>query len=126
MAGTAERQALKKAALLALEESRAALGGEMLRVRAEWDPRKLVRRTAEKHKIALAVGAVILGVGVTRFFMTPRNGRGRGSSLGGKLAGLAATTLWSAFHEPVLDFAKTHFASYLGRRHPSPETEKPE
>lgn len=124
MARTAEREALKKAALLALGESRAALGGQVLRVRTEWDPRKLVRRTAERHKIALAVGAALLGLALTRFFTAPRGERGRGATLGGRLTGLAGSALWSVFHEPVLDFAKTHFASYLGRRHPSPETEK--
>jgi hypothetical protein len=128
MVGTAERQALKKAALLALDESRGALGGEVLRVRTEWEPGEIVRRTVEKHKIALAVGAALIGLGVTRFFTMPRKQRTPGSptSMSGRLTGLAATTLWSVFHEPVLDFAKSCFASYLGRRHPSPESEKPE
>ncbi len=126
MVGTAERQALKKAALLALEESRGAMGGEIARVRAEWSPRELVRQTVGKHKVALAVAAALVGLGVTRLFTAPRNGKGWGASLRGSLASLAATSLWSVFREPALDFAKAHFTSYLGRQHQSPEPDKPE
>ena len=124
MVGTAERQTLKKAALLALHQSRGAMGAEVLRVRTEWNPRQLVRQSVEKHKIALALGAALIGLGATRFFTRPRTGTG--SSLRGRLAGLAATALWSVFQEPVLDFAKTHFTSYLGRLHQSPDPDKPE
>ena len=126
MVGTTERQALKKAALLALDESRGALGGEVLRVRTEWSPRELLRQSVEKHKIALIAAAAVAGLAATRFFMMPRKERGWGSSVRGKLAGLAATTLWSVFHEPVLDFAKTHYATYFGKSPQSPNPDKPE
>jgi hypothetical protein len=126
MVGTAERKALKKAALLALDESRFALGGEVRRVRAQWDPRELVRQTVKKHKIALTIAAALAGLGVTRFFMMPRKEKGVGSALRGNLASLAATTLWSVFREPALDFARTHFTSYFGRQQASPDPEQPE
>lgn len=126
MVGTAERQALKRAALLALDESRGALSSEIRRVRTRWNPRQLMRRGMERHKIALAVTAALVGLGVTRLFMMPRKERGSGSSLRGKITGLAVTALWSIFQEPLLDFAKSHFASYLDKHHQSPNPDKPE
>lgn len=124
MAGAIERQTLKSAAIQALGESRVVLGGELSRVRTEWSPRLLLRHSVEKHKIALLVAATIIGLGATRFFLMPRKERAAGSSIRGKLAGLAATTLWSLFQEPVLNFARTHFASYIGDHHQSPEQDK--
>ncbi len=110
----------------ALGESRVVLGGELLRVRTEWSPRKLLLHSVEKHKIALMVTAAFIGLGATRIFLMPRKEKTAGSSLRGKLTGLAATTLWSFFQEPVLNFAKTHFASYLGSQHQSPDQDKSE
>jgi hypothetical protein len=122
MAGAIERQTLKRAALLALEESRRELGGEILRVRRAWNPRAFVRQSLARHKIALAVAAALLGLGVWRFFMAPRRTPakgGWGASLRGKLAGFAATSLWSVFQAPIMDFAKSQFASYLDKHHQS-------
>ncbi|HEY2573135.1 MAG TPA: hypothetical protein VGH65_03665 [Verrucomicrobiaceae bacterium] len=123
-----ERQTLKRAALLALEESRRELGGEILRMRRAWNPRAFVRQSLARHKIALAVAAGLLGLAAYRFFTAPRRGagpeKGWGGGLRGKLAGLAATSLWSVFHEPILDFAKTQFASYLDKHHQSPDSDK--
>lgn len=126
MAGAAERQALKLAALQALGDSRIALGGELLRVRREWSPGNLIWQSVDKHKIALMVVAALAGLGATRFFMTPRRENAGGGFFRGKLAGLAATTLWSIFQEPALEFARTHFASYFGGTRPSPDQEKTE
>src|SRR3954468_16729880 len=113
MAGAIERQTLKRAALLALEESRRELGGEILRVRRAWNPRAFVRQRLARHKIALAVAAGLLGFAAWRLFTIPPRNPGKGgwgASLRSKLAGLAATGLWSLFQAPIMDFAKTQFA----------------
>ncbi|MCE9518736.1 MAG: hypothetical protein K8R87_04130 [Verrucomicrobia bacterium] len=73
---------------------------------------------------ATEVTAELIGLGVTRLMMMPRKENTGGSTIRGKLAGLAATTLWSLFQEPVLHFAKTRFASYLGKQPPSPDQDK--
>ena len=126
MVGKAERQALKKAALLALDESRSSLGGEVSRMRLEWNPRELVRQSVEKHKFAIMAAAALAGLVATRYLLMPRKERGWRPSLRGKLTGLAATALWSLFHEPAMDFAKTRLASFLEKLHQSPRTDKPE
>ncbi len=126
MAGAIERQTLKRAALLALEESRRELGDEIVRVRRAWNPRAFVRQSLARHKIAFAVAATLLGLATYRFFSAPRPvpEKGWGASLRGRLSGLAATALWSVFHEPIMDFAKTQFASYLDKRHQTPDSDK--
>ncbi len=110
----------------ALGESRVVLGGELSRVRSEWSPGKLLWQSVEKHKMALMVAAAVIGLGVTRNFLMPRKERVGGVPMRGRLAGLAATALWSIFQEPMLNFAKTHFSSYLGGQSQPSDQDKTE
>lgn len=123
MAGTAERQALKKAAMLALDQSRTALGGELLRLRTEWSPRELVRHSFQKHRVAIVAGALLAGLVVTRFIMTPGRVRNVGATLRGRVMGLATAALWSALRKPLMDFAKSYFPAYFHHSNPSPADE---
>ena len=126
MAGTLERQALKRAAALALDDSRNALGRELTRVRTEWNPREMVRHSVERHKVALIVTAAVAGFIVVKLLM-PRGGeRPLKKSWTSRLTGLAATALWSAVGGPIKDMAKSHLASYFGnfQRPPNPPETK--
>lgn len=127
MAGTAERQALKRAAMLALDESRASLGGELSRLRVQWSPRELVRHSLAKHKVAVMIAAALASLVVVRFFMAPASGPGRQrgwqSLLGGKIGGFVTAALWAALRQPLMDFAKSRFPFYFPHPNPSPVDE---
>ena len=123
MAGTIERQALKRAAALALDDSRNALGRELTRVRTEWNPRELVKQSVARHKVALMVTAAVAGfIAVKLLIPRGSDGPARKRSWTGRLLGLATTALWS----PVTDFARVHLTNYLEkfRRHQNPPESK--
>ena len=115
MAGKSGRQALKRAALLALDDSRIALAREVSRVRVQYNPRELVRQSVSRHRYALMISAAVAGFAMMRLFMPSRGGGGGGrkASWRDRMTGLAATGLWSLVQEPVMNFAKTHLASYV-------------
>jgi hypothetical protein len=117
MAGKTERQRLKRAAALALDDSRTALGRELTRVRSEWNPRELVRQSVEKHKMALVATAAVVGFVAVRLLMPHNAHAPRKRSWTGRIIGLASTALWSAFHGPITDFARSHFGSYFEKIH---------
>lgn len=125
MAGTVERQALKRAAALALDDSRLALGRELTRVRTEWNPRELVKHSLEKHKVALMATAAVAGFIAVKLLMPRDPGRAKSRSWTGRLLGVASTAFLPLLRNPIVDYAKSHFASYLEkfqRQQPPPDS----
>lgn len=124
MAGSAEREALKQRALLALDDSRRALAGEMSRASVFLHPRQLFQDSLRRHRIAYAVGAAAAGFVALRLLLIPRSNKVRG-----RLAGMVGAALWPMVKGPVMEFATRYLSSYLPQVFPTaqpPEATVPE
>jgi len=108
MAGSAEREAIKQRALLALEDSRRALTGEMSRVSVLWHPKQFLQASVQKHRIAYIIGAALAGFVALRVLLMPRT-----RSTGGRLTGIMGALLWPLLRGPALQFAGRYLSSYL-------------
>jgi len=124
MAGAAEREAVKQRALIALEDARRALAGEMRHLRPYMHPRQLLKDSVRKHRLAYIIGAAAAGFVALRVLLMPRaqaspNGSG-GGSVRGRLVGLVGTALWPLVRGPVTQLALRYFTSYFPQFFPPP------
>ena len=124
MAGSTEREALKQRALLALDDSRRALAGEMSRASVFLHPRQLFQDSLRRHRIAYAVGAAAAGFVALRLLLIPRSNKVRG-----RLAGMVGAALWPMVIGPLMEMATRNLSSNLPQIFPTaqpPEATVPE
>ena len=92
MAGAAEREAVKQRALIALEDARRALAGEMTHFRPYMHPGQLLKDSVRKHRIAYILGAAAAGFVALRVLLAPRAAAAQ--STRGRLTGILTAALW--------------------------------
>jgi hypothetical protein len=114
MAGPAEREALKQRALLALDDSRRALAGEMSRASVFLHPRQLFQDSLRKHRVVYLIGAAAAGFVALRLLLVPRSNKVRS-----RLAGMVGAALWPMVKGPVMEFATRYLSSYLPQIFPT-------
>jgi hypothetical protein len=126
MAGAAEREAVKQRTLIALEDARRALAGEMTHLRPYMHPRQLLKDSVRKHRIAYIIGAAAAGFVALRVLLMPRaqasNGSGGGRSIPGRLVGLMGAALWPLVRGPVTQIALRYLSNYLPQFFPPTPT----
>lgn len=108
MAGSAEREALKQRALLALADSRRALTGEVAKVSVLWHPRQFLQASVQKHRAAYILGAALAGFVALRLLLIPRS-----RSVRGRLVSMVGTALWPFLRGPALQLAGRYLGAYL-------------
>ncbi len=115
MAGTAQREILKRGAIQALEQSRTSMGGELSVMREQWSPRELMRQSVAKHKVALIIAAAAAaGIITVRIFSSGGEERTARPSQHW-LTGLLTSGLMAVVKKPLTDFAKDHLMNYLSK-----------
>jgi hypothetical protein len=129
MAGAAEREALKQRALLALEDSRRALSGEMQHLRPYMHPGQLLKANVRKHRIAYIIGAAAAGFVALRVLLAPRAASNAGTTKGsfsGRILGLLGAAAWPLVKGPVFQLATRYLQSYLPQFFPPTPPPTPE
>ncbi len=107
MARKADTQALKQQAILALDQSRAALSGRWAQAREQWNPRHFIHNSMEKHRVAVlgtALVAAVLGFIAVRSILPDReNSRDSFSKTARKrtLGSFLLNGLWGIGREPL-------------------------
>lgn len=125
MAGAAEREAVKQRALLALDEARRALAGEMTHFRPYMHPGQLLKDNVRKHRIAYILGAAVAGFVALRVLLAPR-AASNAQSTRGRLMGILTAALWPLVRGPVLQLATRYLSVYLQPFFPPTPTPTPE
>ncbi len=104
----ADKETLKRQALLTLAESRAELSIEVARLRDEWSPKNLILKSIEKHRAAYLTSAVLAGfAGTSWLFRSRKNNRDIEAKPAKKrtLANSLISGLWSVSRDPLIGLA---------------------
>ncbi len=110
MAGRADKKELRDQALANLAGARLSLHDDVARMRTQWSPKTLIQHSVERHKTAYIVGAVVVGLLVTKLLFSGGRENSRDSSVKTArkrtLASLMLAGLWSVARGPLMGIAQ--------------------
>jgi len=108
MGGKSDRQTLKREALLALGQARAALQLELHVTKEQWNPAAVIQQSMKKHRIAIMVGAGVVGLAAIKILMPAGENRRDTSPKSAKkrtLFSFLLAGIWGMAREPLIGLA---------------------
>jgi hypothetical protein len=133
MAGRADRETLKREALLSLEQSRGSLHTGVAAVREQLSPKALIQHSLEKHRTAIMVSAAVAGFLAVRLVLPGKQNR-RDTSVKSatkrSLSSFLLSGIWGMAREPLLGLAAQQLLpvvmQYVSHFQTPPQPRKPE
>lgn len=129
----ADKEILRRQALLALAESRTEISIEVSRLKEEWSPKNIVLRSIEKHRAAYLTSAVLAGfAGTSWIFRSRKNNRDMEPKSAKKrtLAHSLVSSLWNVARDPLIGLATQQVVplvlQQISKFQSPPKPERPE
>ena len=129
----ADKEILRRQALLALAESRTEISIEVSRLKEEWSPKNIVLRSIEKHRAAYITSAVLAGfAGTSWIFRSRKNNRDIEPKSAKKrtLAHSLVSSLWNVARDPLIGLATQQVVplvlQQISKFQSPPKPERPE
>lgn len=129
----ADKEILRRQALLALAESRTEISIEVSRLKEEWSPKNIVLRSIEKHRAAYITSAVLAGfAGTSWIFRSRKNNRDMEPKSAKKrtLAHSLVSGLWNVARDPLIGLATQQVVplvlQQISKFQSPPKPERPE
>lgn len=113
MARPSDPQTLKQQALLALDQSRAALSTQWARTQQQWNPGRLLHDGVEKYRFAVMLAAVMAGFAAFRWIIPSLTGQRDSPAKPARkrtFTSFLLNGLWGQWREPLLAMATQQFA----------------
>ena len=108
MAGLSDRQTLKREAILALDQARNAMHRDVRELRSRWNLGDMLQQSVKKHRIAVMIGAGVVGLATIKILMPSRENRRDTLPKSAKKRTLFSFLLagvWGMAREPLIGLA---------------------